>query len=129
MSKITKHAASLVFAKAPFYNLANIRKDLTSLIVRAAEDEKKCEAIAETIDVLREFLEVRHEAGVVQRAANVAAEQARVDALTTAAASARKSDAEAALAAGEGSVATAKRILKGIAADAKAIAERATKAD
>lgn len=92
---ITKNPDSVVFAEAPFYNLANIRKGALSLIVRASSDPKKVKAIKETLTVLLKFLEVRAKHAEKVRAADIKAAEARDADRAVAAAQAREADARA----------------------------------
>jgi len=86
VAHVTKNADSIKFAKAPVYNLANVRRDMVNLIVKASNDPKKVEAIAETIAVLKEFLDVRAEHAAEVRTAAVAAAKSAEEAKAVAAA-------------------------------------------
>lgn len=108
---ITKNADTVRFEHAPFYNLANVRKDTLSLIVRASSDPKKVEAIAETLDTLSKFLKVRAEHAAEVRAADIAAAKAEDAAKAEAAAKHRESDARGLLKSGQEQVARAEAIL------------------
>ena len=94
VAHVTKNADSIKFAKAPVYNLANVRRDMVNLIVKASNDPKKVEAIAETIAVLKEFLDVRAEHAAEVRTAAVAAAKSAEEAKAVAAAQARVVDAK-----------------------------------
>lgn len=114
MAKLTKNVESIRYEHAPFYNLANVRKDLTSLIVRASSDEKKVEAIAETLSVMTAFLKVRAKHAAEVRAANIEAAAREEEARAKAAAEYRKADAVALLRDGEAAVERAKGLLKAL---------------
>jgi len=109
-SVITKNPDTLVFAEAPFYNLANIRRNMVSLIVRASSDPAK----QETLTVLQEFLKIRADHGAAVRAASIAAEAKAVEARAKAAAEAREADAKSLLKHGEEQVKRAKGILSAL---------------
>jgi len=113
-SVITKNPDTLVFAEAPFYNLANIRRNMVSLIVRASSDPAKVKAIQETLTVLQEFLKIRADHGAAVRAASIAAEAKAVEARAKAAAEAREADAKSLLKHGEEQVKRAKGILSAL---------------
>lgn len=70
---VSRNVNEVTFVHAPFYNLANIRKEALKLIVRTQGDESKVEAIRETLQVLGEVLEVRAAHAAKVRAADVAA--------------------------------------------------------
>jgi len=111
---ISKNPDELVFAKAPFYNLANVRTAAKSLIVRSSSDPAKVEAIRETLEVLLEFLDVRAKHGEEVRKASIEAEKAADAARAKAAAEAREADAKSLLKHGEEQVKRAEAILKAL---------------
>lgn len=115
---ITKNPDDLVFAEAPFYNLANVRTAAKSLIVRSSSDPAKVAAIRETLMVLLKFLDVRAKHGAEVRAASIAAEKAVDEARNKAAAEARESDARSLLKHGEAQVKKAKGILAALRGNA-----------
>ena len=69
---MSRNPADLKFKSAPFYNLANIRKDIQSIILRTHGNDVKAEAIAETLEVSLAFLKTRHDHAVAVRAKDVA---------------------------------------------------------
>lgn len=92
------------FNHVPVYNLATIRKLALALIVKASQDPKKVEAIADTLEVLMAFLKDRAEAGVKAREVAVAAETAKREAAAEAAAKHKIVDAKSNLASAEAGV-------------------------
>lgn len=94
VSKVTKNADSIVFAEAPFYTLAAVRRMAINLIVKVANDPKKVKAVAETLEVLKEFLDARSKHGADVRAKAVEAQEAQKLSLTKAAAEATIRDVE-----------------------------------
>lgn len=110
--KLTKCVTSVSYEHAPFYNLANIRKETLTLITRASSDPKKVEAIAETLAVMQDFLAVRAKHGADTRKAQIASDKAAHEAQRAAAAMHIRSDAEQTLKSGKATVASATAILK-----------------
>ena len=109
IAKITKNADSVTFAEAPFYTLANIRKLALALIVKSSKDPKKVAAIAETLEVLKEFLDVRAKHAAEQRAVDVAAAEKALETKARVAAEHELSEATQQL---DNSVAAVKRWTK-----------------
>ena len=108
---ITKNPDSVKFAHAPVYNLANLRKEALALIVKASNDPKKVAAIEETLECLKEFLDVRAEHAADVRTKAVAAEKARRESEAVAAAQAKVQDAKNNLKAAEEGAAKWKEVL------------------
>jgi hypothetical protein len=123
MTKIT-NPNEVKFTHAPVYNLQTVRKLALALIVKSSQDPKKVAAIAETLEVLQEFLVARAEQGVVAREASIAAEAARKESVAQAAAEAKLVDAQHNLAAAEEGVAKWKGVLKDIMPAKKAPAKK-----
>ncbi len=111
VAHVTKNADSVKFAQAPVYNLATIRRDMINLVVKASNDPKKVDAVAETLEVLKEFLDARAKHAAEVRTATVAAEKARKEAEAVAAAQARVKDAQHNLKAAEAGAAKWKSVL------------------
>lgn len=111
---VSKNPDELVFAEAPFYNLANVRTAAKSLIVRSSSDPAKVDAVRETLEVLLEFLNVRAKHGAEVRAASIAAEKAADESRAKAAAEAKEADAAALLKHGEEQVKRATGILNAL---------------
>lgn len=108
---ITKNPDSVVFAAAPFYNLANVRKAALSLITRASSDPAKVDAIKETLEALLAFLEVRAEHAAEVREAEVKAQEAALAAKAKAQAEWAEKDAKNLLKDGKAQVKRAEGIL------------------
>ena len=111
VAHVTKNADSIKFAKAPVYNLAKVRRDTINLIVKSSNDPGKVAAIAETLEVLKEFLDVRAEHAADQRTKAVAAAEAAAKAREVSAAQAKVVDAKHNLKAAEEGAAKWSKVL------------------
>lgn len=111
VAHVNKNADSVKFAQAPVYNLAGVRRDAINLIVKSSNDPKKVEAIAETLAVLKEFLDARAEHAADQRNKALASAKAAEEARAVAAAQAKVVDAQHNLKAAEAGAAKWKAVL------------------
>ena len=111
VAHVNKNADSVKFAEAPVYNLATVRRDVINLIVKASNDPKKVVAIAETLEVCKQFLDARAEHAADVRTKAVAADKAAREAAAVAAAQAKVVDAKHNLKAAEEGAAKWKAVL------------------
>jgi hypothetical protein len=111
MSKANTNPDHIQYEHRPFYNLAAIRRDLNTLVVRCAHDPEMLEAIKETCDAATALGKARHKSELASRA-----EIKRQTDLKEAADEARrveqaKANARAAIVAGEAMIADATAVL------------------
>lgn len=76
-AKVITNPNEVKFHHVPVYNLATVRKLALALIVKSSNDPKKVEAIAETLEVLMQFLKARAAQGKKAREVAIAAETKR----------------------------------------------------
>lgn len=112
MAKVT-NPADIEYKYHAHYNLAAIRRDLNSLVVRSAHDPELLKAIKETTDAALAMGKARYEADEAERKMLAEAREAREAAEAAAAAAEEKAAAEAAIKQGESMIARATAFLKG----------------